>query len=50
LDARDITVLRAYTRYFKQIGLPFSQAYIEAALNNNAQIAQEISALFCRPL
>ncbi len=46
LDARDITVLRAYTRYFKQIGLPFSQAYIEAALNHNAQIAQEISALF----
>jgi glutamate dehydrogenase len=46
LGARDITVLRAYTRYFKQIGLPFSQAYIEAALNNNALIAQEISALF----
>ncbi|MBE2261939.1 MAG: NAD-glutamate dehydrogenase [Burkholderiaceae bacterium] len=46
LDARNITVLRAYTRYFKQLGLPFSQSYIEAALNRNAPIAQEISALF----
>ncbi len=46
LGAREITVLRAYTRYFKQLGLPFSQAYIEAALNRNVGIAQEISALF----
>jgi glutamate dehydrogenase len=46
LGAREITVLRAYTRYFKQLGLPFGQRYIEAALNNNATIAQEICALF----
>ena len=46
LGAREITVLRAYTRYFKQLGLPFSQSYIEAALNNNAPIAQELCALF----
>ena len=46
LGAREITVLRAYTRYFKQLGLPFGQSYIEAALNNNATIAQEICALF----
>jgi glutamate dehydrogenase len=46
LGAREITVLRAYTRYFKQLGLPFGQNYIEAALNNNAPIAQEICALF----
>ncbi len=46
LGAREITVLRAYTRYFKQLDLPFSQSYIETALNNNAAIAQEISALF----
>ena len=46
LGAREITVLRAYTRYFKQLGLPFGQGYIEAALNNNATIAQEICALF----
>ena len=46
MDERAIAVLRAYTRYFKQLGLPFSQSYIEAALNNNAGMAQAISALF----
>ncbi len=46
LDERAIAVLRAYTRYFKQIGVAFSQSYIEAALNNNADIAQLLTALF----
>ncbi|MEI8326038.1 MAG: NAD-glutamate dehydrogenase, partial [Betaproteobacteria bacterium] len=46
LDARAIGVLRAYTRYFKQLGFAFSQSYIEAALNRNAQLAQDLSDLF----
>ena len=46
LDARAICVLRAYTRYFKQLGFGFSQSYIEATLNNNAAIAQALVALF----
>ena len=46
LDARAITVLRAYTRYFKQLGFAYSQSYIETTLNKNASIAQEISELF----
>ena len=46
LDARAICVLRAYTRYFKQLGFGFSQNYIEATLNNNAAIAQAIVELF----
>ncbi|WP_210546870.1 NAD-glutamate dehydrogenase [Rhodoferax sp. PAMC 29310] len=46
MDERAIAVLRAYTRYFRQLGLPFSQSYIEAALNNNADMAQAIAALF----
>ena len=46
MDERAIAVLRAYTRYFKQLGFPFSQSYIEAALNNNAAMAQAIAALF----
>jgi len=46
LDARAISVLRAYTRYFKQLGFAFSQSYIEATLNKNAVISQEISQLF----
>jgi glutamate dehydrogenase len=46
LNARSISILRAYTRYFKQLGFAFSQAYIEATLYNNALITQYISALF----
>ena len=46
LDARAISVLRAYTRYFKQLGFAYSQPYIEAALNRNAAIAQDIVGLF----
>jgi glutamate dehydrogenase len=46
LDARDVVVLRAYTRYFKQLGFAFSQSYIEATLNKNGRIAQTISELF----
>jgi len=46
LDARAIAVLRAYTRYFKQLGFAFSQSYIEATLNKNADIAQAIAELF----
>ncbi len=46
LDARAISVLRAYTRYFKQLGFAFSQSYIEATLNKNAGIAQSIVTLF----
>ena len=46
LDARQISVLRAYTRYFKQLGFAFSQAYIEDALIRHASIAQDIIALF----
>ena len=46
LDARAIAVLRAYTRYFKQLGFAFSQSYIETTLNKNAGIAQAIAELF----
>ncbi len=46
LDARAIAVLRAYTRYFKQLGFGFSQSYIEATLNNNAGLAEELIKLF----
>ena len=46
LYARAISVLRAYTRYFKQLGFAFSQSYIEATLAKNASIAQSIVELF----
>ncbi|WP_252374324.1 NAD-glutamate dehydrogenase [Hydrogenophaga sp. 2FB] len=46
LDARAIAVLRAYVRYFKQLGFAFSQSYIEDTLNKNPAIAQGLAELF----
>jgi glutamate dehydrogenase len=46
LDAGAIAVLRAYTRYFKQLGFAFSQSYIEATLNKNPHLTQAIAELF----
>ena len=46
LDARAITVLRAYTRYFKQLGFAFSQSYIESTLHHHPAITQLIIELF----
>ncbi|AOW14290.1 NAD-glutamate dehydrogenase [Hydrogenophaga crassostreae] len=46
MSARDIAVLRAYSRYFKQLGFAFSQSYIEDTLNGNPAIAQALAILF----
>ncbi len=46
LDARAIAVLRAYTRYFKQLDFPYSQHYLEATLYRNANSAQALYQLF----
>ena len=46
LDTRAISVLRSYTRYFKQLGFAYSQSYIEATLARNPQLTQSIAALF----
>lgn len=46
LDWRQVSVLRMYAKYFKQIGFTFSQEYIISALNNNAAIAKKIVQLF----
>lgn len=46
LDARGISVLRAYTRYFKQLGFPFSQSYMEATLCKNPVLTQALMDLF----
>lgn len=40
LDGRAISVLRAYNRYFKQLGFAFSQSYMEATLYKHAGITQ----------
>lgn len=46
LDWRQVSILRMYAKYFKQIAFTFSQDYIEKALNNNATIAKKLVLLF----
>jgi glutamate dehydrogenase len=46
LNAREITVLRAYCRYLLQTGVPFSQAYMERTLAANATITRNLVRLF----
>jgi len=43
---RDVTILRAYAKYFRQSGSPFSQEYIEASLRANVPIARMLVELF----
>jgi glutamate dehydrogenase len=46
LDWREAVLLRAYTKYLRQIGFTFSQPYIEATLAKNAGIARQLVELF----
>ena len=46
LGWREITILRAYSKYLRQVGFTFSQAYMEQALSANAVVAQKLVELF----
>jgi glutamate dehydrogenase len=46
LPAAEVTILRAYARYLRQIGFPLSQSFVETTLAANAPIAAELVALF----
>ncbi len=46
LDWRQITVFRAYAKYFRQIGFTFSQRYIEETLNCNPDVVILLIELF----
>jgi len=46
LNWREITMLRAYAKYFWQTGFVFSQTYIENTLLSNADLAQELVNYF----
>ncbi|MFM7686985.1 MAG: NAD-glutamate dehydrogenase [Actinomycetota bacterium] len=46
LTARQVEVLRAYSRYLRQIGFPFSQQYVEATLARHAGIAADLVHYF----
>ena len=46
LAARDVTILRAYAKYLRQVGSTFSDAYIERAVTGNPAIAAMLVGLF----
>ena len=46
LSAREIAVLRAYSKYLRQVGSLFSQAYMERSLSNHPRIARLLLELF----
>lgn len=46
LTWQETNVLRAYAKFFRQMGIPFSQSYIEQALANHPQIARHLIDLF----
>ncbi|WP_233872961.1 NAD-glutamate dehydrogenase [Paraburkholderia adhaesiva] len=46
LSAREVTILRAYAKYLRQVGSMFSDAYIERALTGNPAIARQFVELF----
>ncbi|MGH6782186.1 MAG: NAD-glutamate dehydrogenase domain-containing protein, partial [Sphingomonadaceae bacterium] len=46
LNAREVTVLRAYARYLRQAGITYSQGYIADTLNKYPDIAADIFKLF----
>ena len=46
LDWRQVSVLRAFAKYLRQAGLPFSQAYVEQVALDNAPICAALVRLF----
>jgi glutamate dehydrogenase len=46
LNWRQVEVLRTCCKYLLQIGIPFSQAYMEQTLVQNAGLAGRLAALF----
>ncbi len=46
LSGRQVTILRAYAKYLRQTGFPFSQQAIEGALAKHPKLAKLLSELF----
>jgi glutamate dehydrogenase len=46
LDWREVSILRTYARWYVQLGLPLSQAYMEEALASNPAAARHLVGLF----
>ncbi|CCN73675.1 NAD-glutamate dehydrogenase [Vibrio nigripulchritudo] len=48
LTGREVTILRSYARYMRQVGFPFSQSYIEETLAHHPNIAKGLVDLFSK--
>lgn len=48
LTGREVTILRAYARYMRQVAFPFSQSYIEDTLCSHSEISQLLVQLFTK--
>jgi len=49
LTWREIVILRAYCKYLRQIGITFSQEYMEQTMSANGSVAKDLVDLFmCR--
>jgi len=46
LDWRQVVMLRAYAKFFKQMGINYSHDYIESALLHNINLVKKLSAYF----
>ncbi|MGF1687873.1 NAD-glutamate dehydrogenase [Photobacterium japonica] len=46
ITGREITILRSFARYMRQVGFPFSQHYIEETLSSHSNLAKDLVALF----
>ena len=46
LSWREVVIVRAYCRYLRQVGIAFSQAYMEQTLIGNPALARLVVALF----
>ncbi|WP_105902116.1 NAD-glutamate dehydrogenase [Vibrio gangliei] len=48
LTGREVTILRSYARYMRQVGFPFSQQYIEDTMSCHPKLAQALVELFIK--
>jgi len=46
LSWRNIIIIRAYSKYLRQIGIKFSQKYMELTLSSNPKITRNLISLF----
>ncbi|HSN68518.1 MAG TPA: NAD-glutamate dehydrogenase [Thermoanaerobaculia bacterium] len=47
LEWTEVVIVRAFCKYLRQLGVTFSEAYMQSTLAGNAEIARLIVRLFC---